>query len=222
MPDEAGLGLSKVVFKNRVAYIVDSDASYRRRFALALRHQGLETRAFSSGADLIEAASYLPAGCVLLAVRPHDRGGLDTIRSLLAQRSDMPVIVMRVDPTIREAVQALRAGAVDCLTIPSPMAKVRLALDYAYEILPAKVAHQQFIGEAAALRAHLTPREEDVLKRIVAGMTNRQIADDLHIGVRTVEMHRGNIMQKLRMDNLVALIRFATLAGIAGSDEDAA
>jgi len=204
------------VFKNRVAYIVDGDASYRRRFALALRHQGLETRAFSGGGDLIEEASYLPAGCVLLAVRAGEGDGLETIRALLAQRSDMPVIVMRVDPTIREAVQALRAGAVDCLAIPCPMAKVRLALDYAYEILPAKVAHQQFIGEAAALRAHLTPREEDVLKRIVAGMTNRQI------GVRTVEMHRGNIMQKLRMDNLVALIRFATLAGIAGSDEDAA
>nr|WP_256432841.1 LuxR C-terminal-related transcriptional regulator [Novosphingobium sp. SG751A] len=214
--------MSRAVFKKRVAYIVDSDASYRRRFALALRHQGLETRAFSSDADLVEAASYLPAGCVLLAIRGPERSGLDTIRRLLAQRSDMPVIMMRVDPTIREAVQALRAGAVDCLPIPCPMAKVRLALDYAYEILPAKVAHQQFIGEAAALRAHLTSREEEVLKRIVGGMTNRQIALDLAIGVRTVEMHRGNIMQKLRMDNLVALIRFATLAGIAGSNEDAA
>lgn len=222
MPERSGRETSSIVFKNRVAYIVDSDASYRRRFALALRHQGLETRAFSGGGDLIEEASYLPAGCVLLAVRAGEGDGLGMIRALLAQRSDMPVIVMRVDPTIREAVQALRAGAVDCLAIPCPMAKVRLALDYAYEILPAKVAHQQFIGEAAALRAHLTPREEDVLKRIVAGMTNRQIAHDLEIGVRTVEMHRGNIMQKLRMDNLVALIRFATLAGIAGSDEDAA
>lgn len=210
------------MLNNRVAYIIDSDASYRRRLVLTLRHQGVETRAFSSSEDLLEAASYLPAGCVLLAIRGPEPDGLDFIRSLLAQRSDMPVIVMRVEPTIREAVQALRAGAVDCLTIPCSMSKMRLALDYAYEILPAKVARQQLIGEAAALRAHLTRREEDVLKKIVTGLTNREIAENLNIGVRTVEMHRSNIMQKLRMDNLVTLIRFATLAGISGSDEDAA
>jgi two-component system, LuxR family, response regulator FixJ len=210
------------VFRNRVVYIVDRDASHRRRLALALRHQGIDTRAFAASTDLLEAASYLPAGCVLLAVRPQDRPGQELIRDLLAQRSDMPVIMMGVDPTIREAVEALRAGAVDCLAIPCPMAKMRQALDYAFEILPARVAHQQFIGEAAALRAHLTRREEDVLKGVVTGMTNREIAQQLQIGVRTVEMHRGNIMQKLRMDNLVALIRFATLTGIADSGEDAA
>lgn len=205
-----------------MVYIVDSDASYRRRLVLALRHQGMETRAFASGEDLIEATSYLPAGCVLLAMRGHDRLEHNLLATLLARRSDMPILVMRVAPTIRQAVQALRDGAVDCLDIPCPMPKLRQALDYAFGILPAKVAHQQFIGEAAALHADLTPREKDVLKGIVAGMTNRDIAKTLHIGVRTVEMHRGNIMQKLRMDNLVALIRFATLTGIVDSAEDAA
>jgi two-component system, LuxR family, response regulator FixJ len=210
------------VVSNRVVYLVDSDASYRRRLSLALRHQGIETRTFPAAEALIEAASDLPAGCVLLAVRTDRPDGHDTIHGLLARRTDMPVIVLRVDPTIRQAVQALRAGAVDCLAIPCPMAKLRQALDYAFQILPTKVAHQQSVGAAVALRAHLTRREEDVLKGIVAGMTNREIAEHLAIGVRTVEMHRGNLMQKLHVDNLVSLIRFATLAGIAMSDEDAA
>jgi two-component system, LuxR family, response regulator FixJ len=210
------------VFNNRVVYIVDSEASYRRRLALALRQQGMDTQSFMDIADLLEAADYVPAGCVLLTVRQQHGSASDGIGQLLSRRSDMPIIVLGVNPTVREAVQALRAGAVDCLDIRSAMAKIRLALDYAFEILPARVAHQQVVGEAIALRAHLTRREEDVLKAVVMGLTSREIAQQLQIGVRTVEMHRSNIMQKLRMDNLAALIRFAILTGIAPSGEDAA
>ncbi|WP_206240207.1 response regulator transcription factor [Novosphingobium terrae] len=210
------------MFDNHAIYLVDSDAAYRRRLALDLRNQGMEIRTFVSERELIQAVEGLPAGCILLAIRTQEPGDQDVIRTLLARRSDMPIIVMRVEPSIQEAVQALRIGAVDCLAIPCSMPKMRAALDYAFQLLPTKIADRESVAEAIGLRAHLTRREEDVLRGIVAGMTNRAIAQHLSIGVRTVEMHRANMMQKLRVDNLASLLRFAALAGIMISGEDAA
>lgn len=199
---------------NRVVHIVDSDAGHRRSLARALRHEGMDSFAYVSGEDLIGASGYILPGCVLIIARPPHPDQSDMVRALLATRPEMAVIVMGADPTIPRAVQALRAGAVDFLDLACPLAKLRVALDYAFDILPEKVAHQRFIGEAIALKAQLTPREQDVLEGIVAGHTNRAIATALGIGIRTVEMHRGNIMQKLHMDNIVELIRFAVLSGI--------
>jgi two-component system response regulator FixJ len=125
-------------------------------------------------------------------------------------------------PTIADVVQALRAGAIDFLEIPVQTEMLRPVLDHGFAVLPARVARQQRIGQASALTTQLTPREQEVLRGVVAGLTNRAIAERLRIGVRTVEMHRGNIMQKLQMDNLAALIRFAILTGILDHGLDAA
>lgn len=144
------------------------------------------------------------------------------VRSVLALRPEMAVIVMAQAPTIRDVVEALRAGAVDFLEIPIRVETLRPVLDHGFSILPARVAKQQRVGQATALTTQLTPREQEVLRGVVAGLTNRAIAERLHIGVRTVEMHRGNIMQKLQMDNLAALIRFAILTGILDQGLDAA
>lgn len=182
----------------------------------------MDSFAYVSGKDLIDAGGYILPGCVLLIARPPHPDQSEMVRALLATRPEMAVIVMGADPTIARAVQALRAGAVDFLDLACPLAKLRIALDYAFDILPEKVAHQRFISEAIALKAQLTPREQDVLAGIVAGHTNRAIAGALGIGTRTVEMHRGNIMQKLHMDNIVELIRFAVLSGIVDPGADAA
>lgn len=207
---------------HRVVHIVDSDAGHRRSLARALRNEGMDTFAYVSGADLIGAGGYILPGCVLVAARDTRDDQTDVVRNLLSIRPEMAVIVMGATPTIPQAVRALRAGAVDFLDIACPLPKLRMALDYAFAILPEKVAQQQFIGEALALKAQLTPREQEVLKGVVAGHTNRMIATSLGIGVRTVEMHRGNIMQKLQMDNIVELIRFAVLSGIVDPGADAA
>jgi two-component system response regulator FixJ len=203
------------VILNRVVHIVDSDAGNRRSLARTLRHEGMDSFAYASGDDLLEASGYILPGCVLIIARPPQPDQSDMVRTLLAARPEMAVIVMGAEPTIALWSSALRAGAVDFLDLARPLAKLRVALDYAFDILPEKVAHQRFIGEAIALKSRLTPREQDVLKGIVAGHTNRAIAQALGIGTRTVEMHRSNIMQKLHMDNIAELIRFAVLSGIA-------
>jgi two-component system response regulator FixJ len=207
-------------------HIVDSDPAHRRDLAQMVRQLGLDCHPFAAFSDLMEAMGYLPAGCILLAWR--DRAANEAaalgavVRSVLLQRPEMAVVIMAASPTIADVVQALRAGAIDFLEIPVQTEMLRPVLDRGFAVLPARVARQQRIGQASALTTQLTPREQEVLRGVVAGLTNRAIAERLRIGVRTVEMHRGNIMQKLQMDNLAALIRFAILTGILDHGLDAA
>ncbi|NKJ42030.1 MULTISPECIES: response regulator transcription factor [unclassified Novosphingobium] len=224
--------MGEIIVPQRTVHIVDSDTLHRRDVTLMVRKQGLDCHPFSQTADLEEALGYIQAGCVLMAWRgaspeadastDDDEGPGAMVRSVLALRPEMAVIVMAQAPTIRDVVEALRAGAVDFLEIPIRVETLRPVLDHGFSILPARVAKQQRVGQATALTTQLTPREQEVLRGVVAGLTNRAIAERLHIGVRTVEMHRGNIMQKLQMDNLAALIRFAILTGILDQGLDAA
>jgi two-component system response regulator FixJ len=226
--------MGKITVTPRTVHIVDSDAACRRDLAQLVRQQGLDCHPFAGLGDLAEALGYLQAGCVLMAWRgqhatnedpnaPSEDAGLGAmVQSVLAIRPEMAVIVMAARPTIRQVVQALRAGAVDFLEIPVVADSLRPVLDHGFAILPARVAKQQRLGQATALTTQLTPREQEVLRGVVAGLTNRAIAERLRIGVRTVEMHRGNIMQKLQMENLAALIRFAILTGILDHGLDAA
>lgn len=220
----------------RNVHVVDGDAVHRRDLAKQLRQLGLEAHPFASMSDFADAAGYLPAGCVLLAYRTHSdetgqakreatdmaRDIQSTVQSVLERRPEMSVIIMDTEASVRAAVQALRAGAIDFLHIPASTAELRDVLDHAFAVLPARIVRQQRVGQATAMTTQLTPREQEVLRGVVAGLTNRAIAERLKIGVRTVEMHRGNIMHKLQMDNLAALIRFALLTGILDQGLDAA
>lgn len=226
--------MGEINVAQRTVHIVDSDALHRRDLAQLIRQQGLDCHPFAASADLADALGYLPAGCVLLAWRTpqppaqatpiagEEEGPGPMVRAVLSQRPEMAVIVMAVSPTIPQVVQALRAGAVDFLEMPVQADALRPVLEHGFSILPARVAKQQRVGQATALTTQLTPREQEVLRGVVAGLTNRAIAERLRIGVRTVEMHRGNIMQKLQMDNLAALIRFAVFTGVLDQGLDAA
>lgn len=214
---------------HRTVHIVDGDASHRRDLAKQLRLLGMDLHPFANLGDLIDALGYLPAGCVLLAQRNLPDSAMDhgehlasLVRAVLSRRPELAIIVMAENPSIRDAVIALRAGAIDFLEIPASPSALRGVIDHGFSVLPARVARQQRVGQATALTTQLTPREQEVLRGVVAGLTNRAIAERLTIGVRTVEMHRGNIMHKLQMDNLAALIRFALLTGIMDQGVDAA
>lgn len=225
--------MGEITVPQRTVHIVDSDTLQRRDLTLMVRQLGLDCHPFAQTADLAEALGYLQAGCVLMAWRGRTTAnqsatgsGEDSpapmVRKVLGIRPEMAVIVMASTPEIRDVVQALRAGAIDFLEIPTRPETLRPVLDHGFSILPARVVKQQRVGQATALTTQLTPREQEVLRGVVAGLTNRAIAERLRIGVRTVEMHRGNIMQKLQMDNLAALIRFAILTGVLDQGLDAA
>lgn len=199
---------------NRVVHVVDSDSRHLREVSKALQLQGITVYPFSSDDYFRDAILYLPAGCTLLVARERNDEITTRIRNFSIVRSDFSIIVMGEAPAVADVVRALKGGAADFLPIPWNAQSLKIALDAAFEHLPRKIARRRMIGEALELKNQLTRREEEVLEAVVSGMTNREIATKLSIGVRTVEMHRGNIMHKLRMDNLASLMRFAFLTGI--------
>lgn len=211
-----------VKITNRVVHIVDSDSGHLRELSKALQLQGITVYPFASDDYFRDAILYLPAGCTLLIARPLSDDMATRIRNFSIVRPDFSIIAMGEAPEIADVVRALKVGAIDFISIPWSAGSLKAALDAAFEHLPTKIARRRMIGEALELRNHLTRREEEVLEAVVAGMTNREIAAKLKIGVRTVEMHRGNIMHKLRMDNVVSLMRFAFLTGIIDSGQNTA
>jgi two-component system response regulator FixJ len=126
-----------------IIYIVDGDAAARRSLAMALRAKGFATHAFGSAADLIEASTYIPPGCILLDLQLPDRNGLEVLGLLKQARPEMPVIAITGEPSIRTAVSAIKTGATDFLEKPFPISLLSRMLDQACAGLAARSGREE-------------------------------------------------------------------------------
>ena len=196
-------------------HVIDDDEAVRHSLAFLLGTTGFPVRAYASGEEFLCKASDLRAGCVLTDVRMPGMDGLALQRRLADIGVRLPVIVMTGHGDIPIAVQALKAGAVDFIEKPFDedvlLAAVRNALAASRRDLERKAE----AGRIAARLERLTPRELQVFHRLVAGQQNKAIAHDLGASPRTVEVHRGRIMEKMAARNLSELVRMALVAGVA-------
>jgi two-component system response regulator FixJ len=204
----------------QIIYIVDGDATARRSLAMALRAKGFATHAFGSAADLIEASTYIPPGCILLDLQLPDQDGLEVLRLLKQTRPEMPVIAVTGEPSIRTAVNAIKSGAADFLEKPFPISLLSRMLGQACAGLTARSGREERAREASARIARLTPRENEVLAGLLEGLSSRLLADRLSLSVRTVEMHRANLMRKLEVQSLAELTRVVISAGLSAMESD--
>ena len=197
----------------KIVYIVDDDAGVRRSLERLLDSAGLRALSYESPLAFLDAAVGLSAGCVLLDVRMPEMDGL-TLQVWLANLEvALPVIVITGQGDVQTAVRAMKAGAVDFIEKPyndeSLLNAIETALARAGR--PDR-AHEA--GEAKHRIAELTPRERQVLDALVAGHPNKVIAYDLGISVRTVEVHRARMMERLRVRQLAEAIRLSVMAGL--------
>lgn len=207
---------------SRIVYLVGGDPQFRSSLARMLRAAGYRTHAFASAADMIEATAYIEPGCVLLDGRLPGGPGIELLRELTGRRPEMPVIKMGDAGSVRNAVRAIRAGAVDYIERPASDAVLLAVLDHAFAQLPGRVRRELRVREAVLKGDSLTPRERDVLAGMLDGLSSRVIGDRIGIGVRTVEMHRANVMRKLDTESLPALMRLCLLAGLTSIEDDEA
>ncbi|MFA6956556.1 MAG: response regulator [Thermoanaerobaculia bacterium] len=180
-----------------VVHVVDDDVSQRTALLRLLGAAGFETRGYASAGEFLLHPVPDNHGCVLLDVRMPGPSGLDLQDALRRQGVTIPVIFLTGHANVDSAVRALKAGAVDFLSKPVDRDELFEAIRRALELDARRRAE---IDEAAELRARfatLTPRERDVLDRIVAGKLNKQIADDLGVAERTVKAERAQVMQKI-------------------------
>ena len=194
-------------------HIVDDDASVRDSLRWLMESVDMSVKTYDSAQAFLRESDHAAAGCLLLDVRLRDMSGLELQRLLLEKGFRLPIIFITGHGEVAMAVQAMKNGAVDFVTKPFDD---QLLLDSVQRVL----AQTQIISQKNARRestatrlASLSPRERQVLDKVIEGKLNKVIADELNISNKTVEAHRARVMEKMQARNLAELIRQITLAG---------
>ena len=201
-----------------IVHVIDDNEAVRQALAFQLGSAGIDVRMYESAVAFLEVAPTVHTGCIITDVRMPELSGIDLLRRLRELKHAMPVIVITAHGDIPLAVEAMRLGAVDFLEKPFEdevlLASVRSALDRGDRDQRRQAERSNIEARLAAL----SNRERDVLKGLVAGHANKQIAYDLGISPRTIENYRANLMIKMQAGSLSDLVRMALVAGILDSN----
>jgi RNA polymerase sigma factor (sigma-70 family) len=190
-------------------FIVDDDASVRDSLGLLLSLRGYRTAIFSDAESFLQGLSSDWRGCILLDIRMPGMDGLALQRRLLELGCSLPVIVITGHGDVESARHAFKAQAADFLEKPLDQAKLMAAIDDALSRYQLSRHENEQRARLAGRLARLTPREREVMALIVSGSHNRDIAEELGISPRTVEVHKARVMQKLNVDGVAQLVRYS-------------
>lgn len=196
-----------------LVHVIDDDDGLREALAFLLDVNGIEARFYASANAFLDA---LPVadGCVLTDVRMPGLTGLELVRELRARGATFPVIVMTGHGDIPLAVEAMKAGVLDFIEKPFEDEHLIGSLRNALSALQTTEASDAGRRAAEQRLSELSPRERDVLAGVVEGKLNKQIAFELEISPRTVEIYRANLMTKTGARNIAELMRIALAAGL--------
>lgn len=193
-------------------FIVDDDEADRCSLAALVEAHGFDARRYASAPAFLEGHHEAHGGCLLLDVRMPEMGGLELQRTMRAAGISLPVIVMTAFGDVPTAVQAMKEGAVDFIEKPFREEILLTAIHAALDQDRKAAEHAARTADIDARRQRLTPRERQVLDHLIRGRQNKEIAHDLGISPRTVEIHRARVMEKMEAHNLPQLIRMALAA----------
>ena len=195
-------------------YVIDDDRDVRRSLSFLLGAAEIRSHPFGSGSDFLEALPDLEPGCVLLDLRMPQIDGFAVMAELEARNVDWPVIVMTGHGEVPLAVRAMKLGAVDFIEKPFSEQALLACFEQAFALLRDRQRTGVRRREAHKRAALLTAREREVLQSLLAGQSNKEIALALGISLRTVEMHRGNMMDRLGASSLAEALTLAMEAGL--------
>jgi len=190
-------------------FVVDDDDAVRDSLRALLEANGLAVEVFSSGQMFLDNHDAEHAGCLLLDVQMPDMDGLELQKKLIDGGSSLPVIIITGHGDVPIAVRALKAGAVDFIEKPFTSDNILDSVRRALTLGEKNRRKQESTDKVKAGIARLTTREHQVFDHLVTGRLNKQIAFDLGISARTVEVHRARVMEKMGALNLAHLVRMA-------------
>jgi FixJ family two-component response regulator len=198
-----------------IVFVVDDDVSVRESLDLLIKFAGWQPETFASAADFLAHPRTATPSCLVLDVSLPDLNGLELQKLIASERTDMPIIFITGHGDVPMTVQAMKAGAVEFLTKPFDDEVLLSAIRHAIKRSAAVLDDQV---EIAALRSSydsLTPRQQEVMRLVVAGMLNKQIGLKLGLSEITVKAHRGKMMQKMKADSVADLVKTAVRLGLA-------
>ena len=194
-------------------FVVDDDRAMRESLSWLLDSVGLRVRSYATAADFLAEHDPAQPGCLVLDVRMPGMSGLDLQAELARRGVELPTIVITGHAEVSMAVRAVKAGAIDFIEKPFSdqllLDRVRQALEIDLEVREVRRRREDALRRLATL----TAREREVLNLVVAGKQNKEIASELGVSPKTVEVHRAHVMSKMCVDSLAELIRITLLAG---------
>jgi two-component system response regulator FixJ len=199
-------------FAGQTVIIVDDDPAIRELLSLQLIAAGLSVVPFSSAEALLASDRLSNCHCIVSDVRMPDMDGFELQEALNRREAGIPFVVITAHGDVPLAVRAMRAGAVDIIEKPFKPVRLLSAIERALSRGGEQEAAQADKAAGRARLAALTPRERQIFDLIVASKQSKVIARELGISNRTVDIHRGNLMRKLRVKNVAELIRLAISA----------
>ncbi|WP_277053134.1 response regulator transcription factor [Zestomonas thermotolerans] len=198
----------------QVVYVVDDDQGMLESTVWLLESVGLKALPFTNGRAFLEACDPALEACVLLDVRMPGMGGLNVQEEMRARGIDLPIIFVSGHADVPIVVRAFKAGARDFIEKPY---NEQLLLDSVQQALACQQQKRSNHGVDADLQRRLdslTPRERDVLLPLVQGYTNREIAEQLQVSVKTVDLYRSRVMKRMQAERLPDLVGMAIAAGL--------
>lgn len=193
-------------------FVVDDDPAMRQSLRWLIESVNLAVETFPAAPEFLSGYDPNRPGCLVLDVRMPGMSGLDLQEELNRRRIDIPIIILTGYAEVPTAVRALKGGALDFIEKPF---SDQLLLDRIQQAIASdrQVRERNLARAALAARvAHLTPREREVMQLVVAGSSNREIAAELGLSVKTVEVHRARVMEKMKVDSLAELVRLVLSA----------
>lgn len=198
--------------QENTVYIVDDDPSVRHSLTFLIESVGQQVKTYSSPSEFLAEYREEGPGCLILDVRMPEISGLDVQEQLNKDGFTLPIIIITGHADVPMAIRALKAGAFDFIEKPFNdqvlIERIQQAIEHCHNLTK---KHQQR-QESMDRLSKLTPREKQVLEGVVAGKSNKVIAKELDISIKTIEVHRANLMAKMDADSLSDLIRKTLVA----------
>jgi FixJ family two-component response regulator len=198
-----------------IVFVVDDDVSVRESLELLIKFAGWQPEMFASAGEFLARPRTATPNCLVLDISLPDLNGLELQKLIASERIDLPIIFITGHGDVPMTVQAMKGGAVEFLTKPFDDEVLLSAIRHAIKRSAAVLDDQNEMMTLRCSYESLTPREQEVMRLVVAGMLNKQIGLKLGISEITVKAHRGKMMQKMKSESLADLVKTAVRLGLA-------
>jgi two-component system response regulator FixJ len=207
-------GKSMIEKENRNVCVIDDDDAVRDSLQALLSNAGFNVLTYGESAGFLEEYSPESTSCALIDVRMPGIDGMELLEQLAAMDNMPPIVIITGHGEVEMAVRAMKIGAFDFIEKPfepdALIERVNAAVRWGED----QIAEKRKVDEAKTRLMALTPRETDVLKCLLTGLSNKAIARELDLSPRTVEVHRARVMDKTKAESLSHLVRLSLKAGL--------